>query len=189
MSWASAIPLIGDAVSAFASYKGVQATNRANASISQKQMDFQREMSNTEYQRSMNDMRKAGLNPILAYQKGGASTPAGASIPAQNTLAGASEKLGNATEKALRIASAKAQIANTDSDTQNKIMNTRVLRKEEGLKHVQGNNLLITQEILRSQATSASAQATLDAEITKVMNDPNLSWLKKLNILKNMITK
>lgn len=41
--------------------------------------DFQQEMSNSAYQRSMADMKKAGINPALAFGQGGASTPSGAS--------------------------------------------------------------------------------------------------------------
>lgn len=43
----------------------------------EKQRGWQERMSNSAYQRSMDDMRLAGLNPMLAYQQGGAGTPSG----------------------------------------------------------------------------------------------------------------
>lgn len=44
-----------------------------------KERNWQTEMSNTAYQRSVQDMIKAGINPILAYSQGGASSGSGAS--------------------------------------------------------------------------------------------------------------
>lgn len=49
-----------------------------NQRSANKKMAFQREMSNTAWQRAMADMRVAGLNPILAAKVGPATTPGGA---------------------------------------------------------------------------------------------------------------
>lgn len=51
---------------------------RYNSEEAEKSRIYQTYMSNTAYQRGVQDMRAAGLNPYLAYTQGGASTPGAA---------------------------------------------------------------------------------------------------------------
>lgn len=57
--------------------------NTANITSAREQMAFQGKMSNTSYQRATADMRAAGINPMLAYMKGGADSPSGAAGSSQ----------------------------------------------------------------------------------------------------------
>lgn len=54
--------------------------NAFSAEQAQKQMDFQQQMRDTQYQSAVNDMRSAGLNPALMYGSGasGNAAPSGA---------------------------------------------------------------------------------------------------------------
>lgn len=52
-----------------------QSANDFNASEAQKQRDFTERMSRNAYQYAVEDMKKAGINPIYAYYQGGSQMP------------------------------------------------------------------------------------------------------------------
>jgi len=142
---------IGAAVagaSLLGSFVGGKKQNQANRLAAHEQMAFQERMSSSAYQRSMADMRKAVLNPILAYKQGGASTPTGQTYQAQNVL-GTAVKAGADTYQMTNSA------ANLRANTQKTLADARMAQLDADKKAAGGDNVLISSAIDADRAADA----------------------------------
>lgn len=141
------------------SWQQMQAANEFSAAQAERQMAFQREMSNTQYQRGMADMKAAGLNPILAYSKGGASSPSGAmGSSGSASFENAAEGLGQGVTSAADLGRKTADLMLTKEQINN-TASTADLNK--------ANTTLSTANAVKAAqetATSASQMKRADAE-------------------------
>lgn len=115
------MPLLGvgaDLLGGFLGKAGQDDANAANAKQAQMNRDFQERMSNTAWQRGVADMKAAGLNPALAYERGGASAPQGMSATMQNanaSLAGSASRVGEQLRSG-QLAAAQIQATSAQAD-------------------------------------------------------------------------
>lgn len=114
-------------------------TTAANMAEAQRNRDYQERLSNTAYQRTMQDMRDAGLNPILAYQKGGASTPAGGAgtaVASRSEPFKAENVAQNAINTALSLQRSQLENENLKYTADNIQANTAKAHSEENMNKV-----------------------------------------------------
>jgi len=83
---------------------GAKNANKNARELQNQNLTWQENMSNSAYQRAMMDMEKAGLNPMLAYQQGGASSPnAPAAPPVLNEKSDLARGVSGAAQAAAQI--------------------------------------------------------------------------------------
>lgn len=121
---AGGLSAVGSLVTNLWGDKRQEDAQRFNAEQSALSRDFQERMSSTAYQRSMADMRAAGLNPILAYSKGGASTPSGAT--ASSAPMAPEDSLGKGVSTAMAAKRLNAEVENVVQQNKNLIAQERL---------------------------------------------------------------
>lgn len=117
---------------------GQNNANAVNLDESERNRKFQEAMSNTAYQRQTNDMRAAGINPMLAIMKGGgASTPTGSTATAGNAgaeMGDAMQGIAQTPTVAAQIKNTKALTGKTQEDTKNVKTTGQILGAEKTIK-------------------------------------------------------
>lgn len=121
---------------------------------------YERSMSasNTSYQRAVADMRAAGLNPILAYSQGGASSPT-AQVASTTDFSGAGTRSINNALAMKQVKQADANYLNTMENVQSQLINQDLTEQQTLRQKLENEGLRSIPPALRAAVTMGSATA------------------------------
>lgn len=119
-------------------------------------MDFQKEMYKHRYQWTMEDMRKAGLNPILAYSQGGGGVPPGATASFPNVLESAAANVKELPKREEEVALLKETTGKTRAEAYEALMRGRESGERGTLAHKQQEQ--VDADVALARATIANIE-------------------------------
>lgn len=137
---------------------GADKQNFANHQMMLEQQRFQQHNADTAYQRAMADMRAAGLNPMLAYQQGGAGTPPGGVAHMENTMEALSTGAKDLAMNMAELKNIQAQTEKIEQDKKTSQAQERLTKKEE--QQVDLGNQVTSSQMGAIKAEAEARQGT-----------------------------
>lgn len=166
--------LFSSVVGAVGGIAGSLLGNKGSSDVASDNREFQEEMSRTAVQRRVEDMKKAGLNPLLSVSNAssGASTPVGSQATVD--YSSAVQGISNAVQAQINRDVADAEIRKKDSETAKNYddMVTSEINRLNTQMDTELKNVGIKSEKLKQDLLSAQTDKER-ANILKIFSEKN----------------